>query len=253
MRIFTETLGEGKTIVLVHGWAMHCGVWRDFAEQLAKQYQVILVDLPGHGRSDKLEEFTLENIAEALIDAVPKKSCCWLGWSLGAKIILDISRQYPERVESLVLLAGNPCFTSTESWPGIDAEFLRMFKRSLENSGEAALQRFLLLQLQGTEQAKLLAKNLKVNFSQYQSPDNTILLAGLDILLHADLRPELASARIPVSIILGETDNLVPIRVGKAMQEIRSDCELDVIKKAGHLPFLSHQAEVINVLRDFLA
>ncbi len=253
MQIFTETLGQGKTIVLVHGWAMHSGVWLGFAEQLAKHYQVILVDLPGHGRSGKLEHFNLEIISQALISTIPNQSCCWLGWSLGAKIVLDICHQFPERVESLVLMAGNPCFTRTESWPGVDADFLGMFRRSLENNGDAALQRFLLLQLQGTEQAKLLAKNLKMVFSQYKTPEITSLLAGLDILRHADLRPELASAHCPVSIILGETDNLVPKAVGKKMLEIQPDCQLNIIKKAGHLPFLSHQSEVIKVLQDFVA
>jgi pimeloyl-[acyl-carrier protein] methyl ester esterase len=253
MQLFTETLGRGKTIILVHGWAMHSEVWRDFAEQLARYFQVILVDLPGHGRSEKLEHFTLKNISQALIKEIPMEPCCWLGWSLGTKIVLDISRQYPERVESLVLVAGNPCFTRTESWPGVDAEFLRIFKRSLENNGNAALQRFLLLQLQGTEQARLLAKNLKINFSRYKTPDISSLLAGLDILRHADLRPELASAHCPVSIILGETDHLVSKEAGEKMLEIQPDCELNIIKNAGHLPFLSHQAKIIKVLRDFVA
>ncbi len=253
MQLFTETLGQGKKIILVHGWAMHSGIWHDFAEQLAKNYQVILLDLPGHGRSSKLEDFNLDNIREALIEAVPKQPCCWLGWSLGVKIVLDICQHYPEQVESLVLLAGNPRFTGTENWPGVDADFLQMFKRSFENNGEAALQRFLLLQLQGTEQAKLLAKYLKMSISQYKIPDNSTLLAGLDILRQADLRLALSSAQCPVSIIVGETDKLVPMEVGQAMQEIQSNCELNIIRKAGHLPFLSHQEEVIKVLQDFLA
>ena len=50
-KIHTETYGLGKPIVLVHGWAMHSGIWRLFARELAKHYQVTLIDLPGHGRS----------------------------------------------------------------------------------------------------------------------------------------------------------------------------------------------------------
>ena len=50
VKIYQYSIGQGPTIVLVHGWAMHSGIWQDFAEQLAKQYQVICLDLPGHGQ-----------------------------------------------------------------------------------------------------------------------------------------------------------------------------------------------------------
>ena len=48
----------------------------------------------------------------------PSEGCCWLGWSLGATVVLDIASRYPERVSSLVLLAGNPLFTQTGAMAG---------------------------------------------------------------------------------------------------------------------------------------
>ena len=109
---------------MVHGWAMHSGIWRDFAKLLAQNHQVTLVDLPGHGRSKKIDSFTLEQISEALVNAMPDESSCWLGWSLGATVVLDIANRFPERVNSLVLLAGNPFFTQTPEWSGMAIELL---------------------------------------------------------------------------------------------------------------------------------
>ena len=43
-KIYHQTFGKGKPIVLVHGWAMHSGIWQDFARQLAQQYQVTCID-----------------------------------------------------------------------------------------------------------------------------------------------------------------------------------------------------------------
>ena len=68
MNIHKEVYGTGDPIVLLHGWAMHTGVWREFAKKLAQNYQVICLDLPSHGHSDYLEKFTLENISQALIE-----------------------------------------------------------------------------------------------------------------------------------------------------------------------------------------
>ena len=51
MKLYTETLGAGPDLVLLHGWGLHAGVWESTAAELAKSWRVTLVDLPGHGRS----------------------------------------------------------------------------------------------------------------------------------------------------------------------------------------------------------
>lgn len=70
-KIHLETFGVGKPIVLVHGWAMHTGIWREFAKQLAQNYRVTCIDLPGHGRSEKIDPFTLERISDELVNIIP--------------------------------------------------------------------------------------------------------------------------------------------------------------------------------------
>ena len=160
-KIHQQTFGKGKPIVLVHGWAMHSGIWRDFAEQLAQNYQVTCIDLPGHGRSKKTDSFTLERISEALVNAVSDESSCWLGWSLGATVVLDIARRFPERVNSLVLLAGNPAFTQTAQWPGMNVGLLDDFADKLNEDCQATLLRFLSLQVNNLPDYKILLRTLK--------------------------------------------------------------------------------------------
>lgn len=251
--LHTEIMGQGETIILVHGWAMHSGIWRDFALKLAEQCQVILVDLPGHGQSDAIECFDLEHISHEIIKVVPSRPCCWLGWSLGATIVLDINQRFPERGTALILLAGNPHFTQTENWPGMSCEFLQAFKSSIDENGEAALLRFLLLQLQGTSEAKALGIKLKQLFLQFKIPTKKTLLDGLDVLRDADLRPALSAANCPVAFILGVKDGLVPVSVGELLNQIRPASYLNIIKGAGHVPFLSHPQQVINVIQKVMS
>jgi pimeloyl-ACP methyl ester carboxylesterase len=52
--VFVESIGEGDPLVLVHGWGMHGGLMRDLAMDLSENFQVFVVDLPGHGRSKPL-------------------------------------------------------------------------------------------------------------------------------------------------------------------------------------------------------
>jgi len=292
-KIHLETFGQGKPIVLVHGWAMHTGIWREFAQCVAQNYQVTCIDLPGHGRSEKIDPFTLERISDELVNIIPpgppftkggdylssplnkEEHCssppfgkgglggiCWLGWSLGATIVLDIAARYPERVSSLILLAGNPLFAvgatdrppgmQIEQWPGMDVRLLEDFAEHLNKDCQATLLRFLSLQVNGMPEQKALLKALKTAVFECAAPDTNILLGGLDILKQADMRAVLSGLNIPVSVILGGLDTLVPVAVGPKMQQLLPSLELNIIDRAGHVPFLSHSRETLAIISRFM-
>lgn len=250
--IHTETFGQGKSIVLVHGWAMHSGLWRSFAKELAKNYQVTLLDLPGHGRSEVVTPFTLETVSSALVDAIPDAPCCWLGWSLGAEIVLEIAIRFPKRVDSLILLAGTPCFVQKDSWPGMDRQILNNFAESLKQDSQATLLKFLSLQIKGLADQKVIFQELKASVFESRAPDPQTLQESLIILKETDLRTVFASLSMPVFVILGELDTLVPGAVAEKMQVLMPEMDLTMIGRAGHVPFLSHQKAVVNAVRHFM-
>ena len=252
INLHQQTFGTGKSIVLVHGWAMHSGIWHDFAMQLAQHYQVTCIDLPGHGHSDNLDNFTLEQVADALVDAVADKQSCWLGWSLGATVVMEIAKRYPERGNSLILLAGNPHFTCTEQWPGMKVDLLEAFSEQLTLDAPATLLRFLSLQVAQLPDYKVLLKNIKTAIMARATPNLDILQGGLTILKQADLRPALAAAQMPILVLLGTRDTLVPIAVGEAIKDLAPTIQIVVIDKAGHVPFLSHPQIVLETITQFM-
>ncbi|WAK01333.1 pimeloyl-ACP methyl ester esterase BioH [Methylobacter sp. YRD-M1] len=252
IKLHSETFGQGAPVVLVHGWAMHSGIWRDFAKALARHCRVTCIDLPGHGRSEKISPFTLEQISLALVNSLPEQPCGWLGWSLGATIVLDIAERFPERVNSLVLLAGNPLFVQTETWPGMEAHLLDAFADGLNDNCQATLLRFLALQVKGLTDYKVILKELRESVFGCDMPDSQVLQSGLDILKHSDLRPALAKLKCPVSVILGGKDALIPVAIGRQLPLLNAGCEVNIIDKAGHVPFLSHQQEVLAIVSRFL-
>jgi pimeloyl-[acyl-carrier protein] methyl ester esterase len=256
--IYSHTIGTGKPITLVHGWAMHSGIWHDFAQQLAQHYQVTCIDLPAHGRSrDAINRvsttpFTLENVSDALVNALPENNSCCLGWSLGALIVLDIAHRYPERVNSLILLAGNPLFVGSEHWAGVKASVLDNFAASLTADCQATLLRFLSLQVNGLADSKKLLKALKIAIMECDPPDQDSLQGGLEILKHTDLRAVLAQLTIPVSVILGDKDTLVPVSVAQQLQHLQPRLDVTILKGAGHVPFLSHPQQLHTLICQFM-
>lgn len=253
-QIHLETFGAGKPIVLVHGWAMHSGILREFAQQLARHYRVTCVDLPGHGRSESVEPFTLDRIGAELVNLIPEPSC-WLGWSLGASVVLNIASRYSERVSSLILLAGNPLFTvdaSETQWPGMKNNLLDNFAEQLQQNCPATLLRFLSLQINGLPDQKSQLKALRTTVFECDAPDAQTLQGGLDILKQADLRKALSELTMPVAAIMGGLDTLVPVAAGQAMQQILPRLELNIIDRAGHVPFLSHAEQTLAIISQFM-
>ena len=258
-RIHTETYGHGKPIVMIHGWGMHTGIWRSFAEKLGQRYRVVCIDLPGHGRSGLLYPFSLEQIGIALTESFNEKTGCWLGWSLGATIALDIATRFPERADSLIILAGNPRFTRThdptdapDHWPGISPRVLDTFSGELVEDARQTLLRFLALQVHGLENSKVLTKTLKSAVFECDPPDSDALLEGLKILKETDLRSALAAFDRPLMAILGGRDPLVPKSVAPHLLGLQPHMQLHLLEKAGHVPFLTHEQELVSAISRFM-
>jgi pimeloyl-[acyl-carrier protein] methyl ester esterase len=252
MKIHTEIYGVGRPVVLIHGWAMHTGIWRSFAKQLSQYYQVICVDLPGHGRSEKVSAFTLEAISKQLQKILPSVPCTLVGWSLGGSVALDLANRFPNKINNVVIISSNPCFVKTATWAGMKMETLQRFAADLSNDCYATLLRFLSLQVHGLEDGKALLKELKTALHDCEPPPQEVLKGGLTILEQQDLRSQLARLHCPAQVILGTHDTLVPVAVGEQILALNPRLTLNIINRAAHVPFLSHPTQLISMLRDFL-
>lgn len=248
-----EIYGAGEPLVLLHGWAMHTGAWRQFAKNLAERYQVICVDLPGHGGSRYQGEITLSMIVTSVLEAVPVESAHWLGWSMGAGIVLAIAERFPEKVRSIALLAGNPCFVNRQNWPGMPEQVLDAFIENFDSHYLRTLQRFIVLQTQSADvqQSKVLLQRLKQSFSEYETHNEHALKAGLLLLKDGDFRNAFADFKGPLFCLLGGQDNLIPACLEEHLQRLNPSAQTALIEDAGHLPFFTHEKETCKLLTEF--
>ena len=154
---------------------------------------------------------------------------------------MQVAVDYPASVRSLVLVAGTPSFTRRPDWPhAVDPEVLEGFGRDLAQQYEQTLDRFVMLQVRGSERARELARSLRDRLARGTPPHTGVLEAGLRILRHTDLRPALGAIRCPVTALLGERDTLVPSEVSKDLHRLHPTWRIEVVAGAGHAPFLSH-------------
>ncbi|WP_170161213.1 pimeloyl-ACP methyl ester esterase BioH [Methylocaldum marinum] len=253
--MYRESFGRGPDLVMVHGWGMHSGILRDFAETLSEDFRITLVDLPGHGRSENIVDFSVVNLAAALLANAPERAH-WLGWSLGTLPVLEIADRFPGRARSVMIVAGTARFvsdTQESDWPGVDPGLLTQFANALEENYEGTVRHFLGLQTFGMDNARLLVKKLTERLAECDPPDREALHSGLNLLRQSDLRGPWRRLSVPGLIILGARDRLVPSTAGAYMQALNPRSELHVIDGAAHLPFLTHSADTASFITDFVA
>ena len=251
--LYTETVGVGPDVVLVHGWGMHSGVWTDVVIALRERYRVTVLDLPGHGYSQpSASGHDLHDLTSALL-AVAPATATWVGWSLGGLAVQQLALVAPERVERLVLTNSTPCFVQRPDWPHAVAEpLLRRFAEELRQDYRAVLKRFIALEVHGSEHAGSQLHRLKAMLFQHGQPDVAALEDGLTILETCDLRSELPRIACPTLLLMGQRDQLVPAAAGEAMQDLLPDARLHIFPRAGHAPFFSHLPEYMAELQAFL-
>lgn len=248
-----ETAGSGPPLVLLHGWAMHGGVFAPLVQQLRGRFTLHVVDLPGHGGSrDCALPLQLEPCVEAICAAVPA-GAAWCGWSLGGLFALHAAATRPRQVPALAMLCASPRFVRGEDWRhGVSAEIFRDFAEGLRSDYRGTLERFVALEAFGSEHAREEIRALRDELFARGEPAASVLADGLALLEHADLRAVLPTLQVPGLWLAGRRDRLVDPRAMAAAAALAPRSSFEVVEHAGHAPFLTHSRDVASTLASFL-
>lgn len=245
MSLHVKIVGSGPDLVLLHGWAMHSGIWSGICDRLAQHFRLHLVDLPGHGSSLAHGSGTLQSVVDKVAEILPA-SCTVCGWSLGGQVAVGLALCVPERVNKLALISTTPCFVSREDWQwGMETTMLQLFMENLRRDYTTTLSRFLTLQVSGSSDTKAMLAQLHASFFQGNEPDEAALQAGLQILLTTDLRTKIKSIQQPVILLHGENDVITNPAAARWMNQQLQNSKLIIVPYCGHAPFLSHPDQFI--------
>ena len=245
MRLHIESMGEGRDLVLLHGWGMSGKCWESVAGRLAERCRVHLVDLPGHGASGYSGDDWVDSLAQAF--PVDVHVC---GWSLGGQIAIEWAARHRESVKSLTLVSSTPCFVSKENWDhGMPFEAFEQFALAFDADFAATMKRFLYLQAQKDAEERRLYRAL---LGYFVEGERDALHAGLDMLRNLDLREEAEQLSLPILIMHGESDMLIPIEAGRWLAGNMKGAKLESMPNCSHAPFLSNPGRFVSILMEFL-
>jgi pimeloyl-[acyl-carrier protein] methyl ester esterase len=249
--LHVESVGAGPPLVMLHGFALHGGLFAPVLPALAQRHRVHVVDLAGHGHS-QTHAATLEEHANAVIATLSERVTL-LGWSFGGQVAMHIARTRPQLVDALVLVCTTPKFVADETWaPAMAATTLAKFGDELRVSYKLTLQRFLTLQVQGSDAGKQTLSTLRQALSARAAPSPQALAEVLRVLATTDLRNDVRDIEARTLVVSGRRDALTPAAAGRWLANAVPNARYVEIEGAAHAPFLSHPAQFARAVNEFL-
>jgi pimeloyl-ACP methyl ester carboxylesterase len=269
VRLHYRDQGQGPTLLLIHGFSASLHTWEPWVERLAtgenriSDYRIVSLDLPGHGLTQAPAGYTatietLRDEVAAFTQAVGLTRFTLVGSSMGGNIAWQYALAHPEQVEALVLVDASG-WQDTRPEANQESPVMQLMR----NPSMRPLLRDL-------DRTALYRAGLQASFANPALVDDAMLARYVEMSRapgHRDILTqlylghsecELASAerlaalRMPVLILHGERDNLVPPEHATLFRDAIPGAELVVFENVGHIPQEERPDESAMALHEFL-
>jgi len=242
-----EGRAGGPTLLLIHGFSASLHTWEGWVRELGGEYRIVAIDLPGHGltRAPAGYRASIEAFRDAVADFTRAQGITQFalaGSSMGGNVAWEYALAHPGQVQALILVGAS-------GWPPVE----------IETDGEPLVFRLLRNPLVGPvlrdlDNTRLIREGLQASFYDPAFVDDTMVGRYADLARapgHRDIllqiasgfnarnyaTPErLAALGMPVLILHGDTDRLVPPQHGQQFADaIRGSTHI-VYEQTGHIP-----------------
>jgi pimeloyl-ACP methyl ester carboxylesterase len=236
IEMYYEIVGDGEPLILLHGWSQSGEIWSGVADDFAKQFQLIIPDLRGHGATNNPsgEYFTMKQLAldvYTLLDHLEIKTTKAMGISMGGVTLLHMATLQPDRIDAMVLIGGNSYI------PSVGREIARSVDPN--NIPEDQMRQFRKIHKHGDQQIIAMMQWSKRAADDYESTAFT--------------PPYLSTIQANTLIVHGERDRRVPISIALQMYKAIPNSFLWIVPNGGHVPIReTYQENFIEVTEAFL-
>jgi pimeloyl-ACP methyl ester carboxylesterase len=219
------TVGSGPTVVLVHGANDQAGLWSRTVARLSKEYRFVIPDLPGHGQSDPSAgpipfELLLEGLEAVIAAESGAQPVAIAGNSLGGWLAQIYTLENPDRVRALVLENSGglslPDYSGPSLLPRNREEARAAFRATIARSGGIP--------------------DYVVDDFVRRAPNSQVARMAAEPFDRWLLDDRLGELSLPVTLIWGEKDGVLPIDYARRLAAAIPGAELRTIPECGHIP-----------------
>lgn len=250
-KIRYKTEGKGIPIVLLHGYLELLEVWEEFAGELAKKFQVVMIDLPGHGQSEyNAEVASMDAMAEAVDTVLTHLSiekCFLVGHSMGGYATLAFAEKFPERLTGFCLFHSSPFADAKEK------KEARLREIDLVKQGKKDLiiktnipKMYATDNLEKFRQELEKSKNIALNITDEG------VISALKGMIERPERTAVLDNDLPKLFILGKKDNYIPFDKMSPVLDNRKNGKLVAFEESGHMGFVEEKEKALRTIEEFV-
>lgn len=231
-----QQFGEGsQNLLILHGWGHSLGLWRGTALHCSEVYKVTILDFPGFGSSEEPEKvwdtFDYAEFTKEFLEKLSIKNPVIMGHSFGGRIGIILASKYPDMLSRLVLVDAG----------GIEIKSLKIKIRVL-------IYKLFIKPIR-----KVFSDRVKRFFgsSGYRNASGTMRQVFVKVV-NQDLRHLFGLIKIPVSVIWGSNDQVLPVEYVKIYKKLIPHSVIRIIWGADHSPNISKPQDFLSALDDIL-
>lgn len=255
-----RVFGKGsQPIMFAHGFGCDQNMWRFITPAFEDNYQIILFDYVGSGKSDLLAYSVkrygnLNGYAQDVLDiceALNLKDTIFIGHSVSGVIGMLAAIEQPERFSRLILIGPSPRYINEP--PDYVGGFERADIEGLFDMMEKnyiGWANFLAPAIMQNAERPELASELEESFC---STDPIIARRFAEVTFFSDNRSDLTKMQTPSLIMQCSDDIIAPLEVGNYVHKHLPESTLRIMKATGHCPHLSHPDETIQIIKEYLS
>lgn len=258
MKIFYETHGTGKPLILIPGFASGAWNWNWQTDELAKDFQVITFDPRGIGRSeiyneDKLEDLSMKTFANdvlEILDELKIEKANVLGASFGGFVAQKFALAFPERLDKLILACtsfGGPNHVTP------DLEVLMAFASTDGMNTSERIRKFMAPAFTdkfNAEHAETIEKVCRMR--EESNVPEEVYMAQLTAATTFNYEDRLGKVKNETLVLSGDKDRVVPMQNSVNLAEKISNAKIEIIKGGSHMFFVEKAFEFNNAVKNFL-
>ena len=222
--------GEGKPIIVLHGWGANINTVLSIVNALKDRYKVYAIDLPGFGKSQEPQEvigsFEYAEIICKFMEKEKIEKASFIGHSFGGKLSIILGSKYPELVNKIVLI---------DSAGLIPKRGPKYYIKVYSFKALRFIYKNLFFWIKDEEKMEKFYK--RFGSDDYQDASG-IMRKILVRVVNENLKPLLKDIKAPTLLIWGDEDDATPLYMGKIMEKEIPDSGLVVLEGTGHYSYL---------------
>jgi len=249
-KIFYRTIGNGRLVVLIHGFAEDGEIWKNQIEFLQQHFTLLIPDLPGSGQSSMIQDMSIDGMAEVIkyiLDKEKMEACTMLGHSMGGYITLAFAEKYLDNLVSFGLVHSTAFADSEEKKTNRLKSIVFVKKNGAFEFLKAVI-------------TDLFTENWYVNNSKFVNElieksrnfkDEAIIAYYQAMINRPDRTKVLKTTNKPVLFVIGEHDKAVPFKQSLQQCHLPVQSSIQILRNSAHMGMWEEAGKLNSILKDF--